>query len=116
MPGGSPLQLHAAQQLILGGNIHGTNDACKAEADHRIKHLQDKAKSLTGQPVDWHDAVEELGDLSSEPLEPKISEYTFLQLANAAKRSHDAGGVQPPPQPPIAGAEAVARWMGWDGV
>lgn len=79
--------LHAAQHLILRGDIHGTEEASQAEADRRVRQLQDKARSLGGPPVTWRDAVVELRELREET---KISENTFVQLANAAHRSDQA--------------------------
>lgn len=85
LPPGRPLQLHAAQQLILAGDIQGNHSACKAEAERRVRDVQDKVHSLADPPINWADAVVELREL---PSESKITENTFLQLADAAHKSY----------------------------
>ena len=82
-----PLQLHVAQQLILAGDIQGTKSASEAEADRRVREVQDKVKGLEGRPINWADAVVELREL---PSASKITENTFVQLADAAHKSYKA--------------------------
>ena len=108
MPSRLSVQPHAVQQLVLAGDISGATQAGNAEADQRVKRLQDKLES---RPIDWHEAVEELDDLHTDS---KISENTYLQLANAAKRAHEGGGEQPAPQVNhTPEADAEGRWTGW---
>ena len=92
-PGGArpvhppPLQLHVAQQLIVHGEIQGTESAREAEAARRVRDVQDKVKSLDGRPINWADAMVEMREL---PLEQKITEGTFVYLADAAHKSYKA--------------------------
>lgn len=82
-----PLQLHVAQQLIVRGEIQGTESAREAEAARRVRDVQDKVKSLDGGPINWADAMVEMREL---PLERKITEGTFVYLADAAHKSYKA--------------------------
>jgi len=121
----SPLQLHAAQQLILAGDIKGSEAACRAEADHRVKLLLDKLQSLPGGTVHWPEAVAELENMQSVSSGTTVSENTYYQLVDAAKRAVEKAvatsgraGTAPPAfsNNPAFDAEAVARLMGWPGV
>lgn len=102
------VQPHVVQQLVLSGDISGATQAGNAEADQRVKNLQDK---LGDRPIDWHEAVDNLDDLHSDS---RISENTYLQLANATKRAHDGGGAQAAsPAHNTFEADALGLWTGF---
>jgi hypothetical protein len=80
------LKLHSAQQLILAGDISGTIDQGKKEADRRVSALQSRVDSMSID--DWREALHELSEANSKE---KIKENTYLQLCNAAQRQHRKG-------------------------
>lgn len=115
MPGNALLTPHDVQQLILAGNICGTEAEGKDEADRRVRSLQHR---LRGRPIDWHEVMDELDDLHTDD---KITGNTHLQLANAVKRFREDGCAQPTPpgsdtSSDTSDAEAFARAMGWSAI
>ncbi len=101
MPTASVLKPHSVQQLVLAGNINGSTSLGGAEADRRVSELQSR---LGGRGIDWHDALDELADLHADG---RISENTYLQLCNAAKRQRE-GKVRP--QAGARSPEAGSPW------
>lgn len=98
---------HATQQLVLGGDISGETHAGRSEADQRISQLIRRSED---RHIDWHQVLDELDD---EHESGRISENTYLQLANSRYRSLQAKGQAPTaPNANIPEADAQGQWTG----
>lgn len=104
MPSLEFVQPHFTQQLVREGNITGTEHQGIAESDRRVsKVLQDRT------PPILHRVVDQLDDAHSDE---HISQNTYLQLANAAKRTNDRREAPAPEVNNTPEADAQGRFTG----
>lgn len=111
IPSMSTIQPHAAQQLVLSGNIEGPESFNRAEADRRVSDLRNK---LPSGHINWPQTLDHLDDVEGS----HIHGNTYRVLADAAMRDYQRNRAPTGPStaaaadPSLLGSDAQGRFTG----